>query len=68
MNFSPIVGFNRERLQAIAADGNEFDCDTALSWGLSFEDWLRWADQPDATIKAERWAAGILARFPQKAV
>lgn len=52
-----------DKLRAIAADGNELDCGTANILGLPFEAWLRWAQQPNATANAQRWAASLLAEL-----
>jgi hypothetical protein len=54
-----------DKLQAIAADGNELDCGTANVLGLPFEAWLRWGQQPNATTNAQRWAATLLAELDE---
>lgn len=50
-------------LEAVAADGNAFDCGLANRLGLPFEAWLRWASLPNANANAERWAKRILAEL-----
>ena len=50
-------------LEAVARDGNAFNCDLANRCGLSFEEWLRWGQLPNADASARRWAASTLAKL-----
>lgn len=50
-------------LEAVAKDGNAFNCDLANRCGLSFEAWLRWGQLPNADANARKWAASTLAKL-----
>lgn len=54
---------NISEIQAVAKNGNEFNCSLANRVGLPFEAWLRWVSLPNANENAQRWAKRLLSEL-----